>query len=75
MDCIKQSVSIAPVDIEVGSDYVSLPMSEMTELSFEKKEPIIEECRAFVAAYESQSSPVICPEQATEALSLALLSN
>ena len=44
VDCIKQSVSIAPVDIEVGSDYVSLPMSEMTELSFEKKEPIIEEC-------------------------------
>ena len=75
VDCIKQSVSVAPVNIDIGSDYVSLPVSEMVSLEFEKKEPIIEECRAFVAAFQTKSQPAICPEQATEALSLALSAN
>ena len=37
-----------------------------------KKEPIIEECRSFVNAVINKTDPFICPEQATEALSLAL---
>ena len=73
VDCIKQTVHVSKVDIEKGPDYVSLPIAETTQLEFERREPIIEECRAFVHAVETKSKPAICPEQATEALSLALL--
>ncbi len=72
IDCIGQSMTYYPVEVEKGEDYVSLPISNPEEVEIIKKEPIIEECRSFVNAVINKTDPFICPEQATEALSLAL---
>ena len=72
VDCIQQSMKYYPVSIDKGPDYVSLPMSDVQVIDIDKKEPIIEECRSFVDAVINKTEPFICPEQATEALSLAL---
>ncbi len=72
IDCINQSMTYYPVNVEKGDDYVSLPISEPEKVEIIKKEPIIEECRSFVNAVITNTPPFICPEQATEALSLAL---
>ena len=72
IDCIGQSMKYYPVTVEKGEDYVSLPLAEMESIEINKKEPIIEECKSFVDAVLNNSDPFICPEQATEALSLAL---
>ena len=72
IDCINQSMNFYPVSVEKGPDYVSLPMSDLQQVEIDKKEPIIEECRSFVNAVINKTAPFICPEQATEALSLAL---
>ncbi len=72
IDCINQSMTYFPVQVEKGPDYVSLPITEAQEVDIEKKEPIIEECKAFADAVQNNMAPFICPEQATEALSLAL---
>ncbi len=72
IDCIKQSLVFHPVEVQKGADFVSLPLSEPNQIEIEKKEPIMEECRAFSQAVLTNTDPFICPEQATEALSLAL---
>ncbi len=72
IDCIKQAMTFYNVKVDKGDDYVSLPLAEPTDVEIEKKEPIIEECRAFLDAVEHKKAPFICPEQATDALSLAL---
>ena len=65
IDCINQSITYYPVNVEKGDDYVSLPISEPEEVEIIKKEPIIEECRSFVNAVITNTPPFICPEQAT----------
>ncbi|MEC8678682.1 MAG: Gfo/Idh/MocA family oxidoreductase [Candidatus Margulisiibacteriota bacterium] len=75
VDCIAQSVKVYDVNINKGADFVELPLSNDEKLAIERKEPIVEECKAFVLAHKNQAKPVICPEQATEALSLALTTN
>ena len=72
IDCINQSMTYSKVDVEKGTDYVSLPMSDTETVQIDRKEPIIEECKSFVTAFENSEPPFICPEQAAEALSLAL---
>ncbi len=72
VDCISQSVKVFSVNIEKGDDYVTLPLSNEAELDINRKEPIVEECRSFVIAYRDQLPPFVCPEKATDALSLAL---
>ena len=72
VDCIAQTVKVYSVDIEKGDDFVSLPLSDQVHLDVNRKEPIIEECRSFVHAFRDQKPPFICPEQAVDALSLAL---
>ncbi|MEK9726843.1 MAG: Gfo/Idh/MocA family oxidoreductase [Candidatus Margulisiibacteriota bacterium] len=72
VDCIAQTVNVFEVNIEKGDDFVGLPLSSEESLDIQRKEPIIEECRAFVVAVRDQQPPFICPEQATDALSLAL---
>ncbi len=72
IDCISQSMTYYAVDVEKGADYVSLPLSDPQTVAINKKEPIIEECRSFCDAVIHNTDPFICPEQATEALSLAL---
>jgi UDP-N-acetylglucosamine 3-dehydrogenase len=73
VDCIAQSMTVYPVDIKVAPDEIYLPLAEGECIEINKKEPIIEECRAFVDAVLHKTAPFICPEQATEALHLALL--
>lgn len=72
IDCIDQSMKYFPVNVEKGDDFVSLPLSNSEQVDILKKEPIIEECRSFTEAVITNSEPFICPEQATQALSLAL---
>ena len=72
IDCIKQSLTYYKVDVDKGVDYVSLPLSDPETVEINRKEPIIEECRAFADAVINNTEPFICPVQATEALSLAL---
>ena len=72
IDCIKQAITFHSVEVEKGADFVGLPLSEPQSVTIEKREPIIEECNAFATAVLNQTAPFICPEQATEALSLAL---
>ena len=72
VDCISQSLTYYKVDIEKGADFVSLPLSDPQVVAIDKKEPIIEECRMFCESVAHQRPPFICPEQAMEALSLAL---
>ena len=72
IDCIKQSLSYYPVNVDKGTDYVALPVVDETVIEVVKKDPIIEECRSFLNAVKHNSPPFVCPEQATEALSLAL---
>ncbi|RAP24020.1 hypothetical protein DID73_01795 [Candidatus Marinamargulisbacteria bacterium SCGC AG-343-K17] len=72
IDCIQQSMTYYEVDVEKGPDFVSLPLTDPQAVTIDKKEPIIEECRAFSNAVINNTAPFICPEQATEALSLAL---
>jgi len=72
IDCIQQSMTYYDVQIDKGVDYVSLPLADPQIVEIDRKEPIIQECRAFVNAITHKTDPFICPEQATEALSLAL---
>jgi len=72
IDCIKQSLSYYPVNVDKGTDYVALPVVDETVIEVVKKDPIIEECRSFLNAVKHNSPPFVCPEQATEALALAL---
>jgi UDP-N-acetylglucosamine 3-dehydrogenase len=75
VDCIAQTVQVYDVVPEKSADAVSLPLSAPRSLTIHKHEPIIEECRAFILAYQHQQPPRICPEQATDALALALTSS
>lgn len=72
VDCMAQTVQYYPVHADVTGDSIVLPITEGEQLLIHKKEPIIEECRTFVRAVQTNTKPFICPEQATEALSLAL---
>jgi UDP-N-acetylglucosamine 3-dehydrogenase len=72
VDCMAQSIVYYNVDIKKSQDGIYLPSSEPEIIDIEKKEPIIEECRAFVEAVLNKTPPFICPKDATQALALAL---
>ena len=74
VDCISQSVTLYPVSLQQSGYDMSMPVSEPNPIEIQKKEPIVAQCLSFVQAIKNQKDPMVCPEQATQALDLALQS-
>jgi UDP-N-acetylglucosamine 3-dehydrogenase len=72
VDCLLQTVTVYPARVTQTKNELFLPLSEPQSILIQKKEPIIEQCRQFCNAVNLGVSPMVRPEQALEALTLAL---